>query len=295
MHTTLQFALPNADKATWKPRMPKALRSGASQQPGQSAAAACPADASSRRDSGIALRRVGDGSSPRSPRPAILVESSGGQDREPPAPPSAPLFRDMCYLHQLRTEDLLATLSLEYDVPQHLLRQLNGIPFGSDLDEIRAGSVVVVPVRSTPSDIAAVADLCEDEELLARCGDTLTPGFRRGCGRERQPAPERPPERPPPSHPNGGGAARYTPPLGGPPPLAKPGGGSAAPPPSAPTPGEGAGGSVRSGKSAIQRVTSAARSFGALIVGGQGRSSTGSGVSRRPQTRWQENSRHKSD
>lgn len=284
MHTSLRSAelFPHTDKAAWKPRMPKAFRNGASKQSGQPAASHAPAatteEASGMHHEPDLLRRT----ERSGPQPEMVLESRGGIDKEPPAPPSAPLFRDLCYLHELRPEDLLSTLCLEYDVPQHLLRQLNGIPFGSDLDEIRAGSVIVIPLRCGPEDIVAVADLCESEELLGTCGDKLTPGFRRGCGRSEARTAAK---SPPPSY-SGGGAG--SPPFARPPSLAaKPGGGSAAPPPRPMADGAG-----KKSVSVLSRAASAARSgFGALL--GQGRSLAGSNASHPPAR--QQSSRNKSD
>eukprot|EP01065_Artemidia_motanka_P041371 TRINITY_DN5357_c0_g1_i1.p1 TRINITY_DN5357_c0_g1~~TRINITY_DN5357_c0_g1_i1.p1 ORF type:complete len:257 (+),score=48.78 TRINITY_DN5357_c0_g1_i1:111-881(+) len=200
MHSRSLF--PNADRAVWKPSLPRSLFGGSS--------------ARASRDSTRGRRGAEDegarGAAPRSrslvtaqrrgcPSPPARARSLTPERRPPspsppPKPPTAPTFRDICYLHELRNEDLLSSLSLEYNVPRHVLQRLNGLPFGSDVDELRAGTVLVIPRGAEPS-LEEVAALHSDAEFTELYGDKVTSGFRRGAmvaaARADPPAPSVPP------------------------------------------------------------------------------------------------------
>eukprot|EP01065_Artemidia_motanka_P041372 TRINITY_DN5357_c0_g1_i2.p1 TRINITY_DN5357_c0_g1~~TRINITY_DN5357_c0_g1_i2.p1 ORF type:complete len:280 (+),score=26.46 TRINITY_DN5357_c0_g1_i2:111-950(+) len=223
MHSRSLF--PNADRAVWKPSLPRSLFGGSS--------------ARASRDSTRGRRGAEDegarGAAPRSrslvtaqrrgcPSPPARARSLTPERRPPspsppPKPPTAPTFRDICYLHELRNEDLLSSLSLPPSrrlrdppagvqraaaraaAPQRpAFRQRRGRTSrgacGLGSGTARSGTVLVIPRGAEPS-LEEVAALHSDAEFTELYGDKVTSGFRRGAmvaaARADPPAPSVPP------------------------------------------------------------------------------------------------------
>eukprot|EP01062_Namystynia_karyoxenos_P012306 TRINITY_DN14423_c0_g1_i1.p1 TRINITY_DN14423_c0_g1~~TRINITY_DN14423_c0_g1_i1.p1 ORF type:complete len:361 (+),score=104.10 TRINITY_DN14423_c0_g1_i1:90-1085(+) len=206
MHTRTLFQ--HADRAAWKPSIPKAFKKGGDsggaggqpQRRGRRAevdAEVCAADGHVRsrslvtaqrrdnsweRSAGAAAARHARSSTPPGLRRARDSTSESPERDASPPRPSAPSYRGLCYLHQLHAEDLLSTLSLAYDTPRHVLQQVNALPFGSDLDELRADTLLLVPLRADGECVREVIALCDDEEFMKQYADRLTAGFRKRQG-----------------------------------------------------------------------------------------------------------------
>eukprot|EP01059_Diplonema_ambulator_P010884 TRINITY_DN20905_c0_g1_i1.p1 TRINITY_DN20905_c0_g1~~TRINITY_DN20905_c0_g1_i1.p1 ORF type:complete len:300 (+),score=59.36 TRINITY_DN20905_c0_g1_i1:54-902(+) len=107
------------------------------------------------------------------------VEEEREVEEKPRIPESTAKYGDVCLLHSVGKGDTLTLVALRYKTTEGIIQELNQLRQGDDLDTLPMGSLIVIPINSTPEVLEECYLLNTKPEFLEMYGSRLSPTFRR--------------------------------------------------------------------------------------------------------------------